>query len=188
MWLALTFYWEVVLGTIVWAAAGALVLWLLLIIPYQRTRIVRAVRSTAIEDLVFLYFGCLLGAAVGVVTGVSRQPAITAVVPSVLTLIGALIGYLYSTTTFGTESKRFTVLVGAIAVVLFFSWGTLAGGVLRYPADEDARVMELNRLRYATDLENTRLRFEMELKRAAMKHQAELDLWLAREKQKLGIK
>src|SRR5688500_11338684 len=53
-------------------------------------------RSELAHDFGFLLFACVLGLTVGLLAGYSREAAIGAVVPAVLTLIGALVGFMCS--------------------------------------------------------------------------------------------
>jgi len=163
------------LATLLFAAAGTAIFWLLLLLPYRRlTRARRSAKET-MEACGFVFFGCLLGFAVGMAMGLSRDPAVGAVVPAVLTLIGALVGYVYSKDSTANPSSKFTIVVAALALTTFFFSGTFAGATARGVWDQHARDFELYKLQYASDLDLHRIKYRAELARVERIHQAELE-------------
>ncbi len=179
MWTLLSGNISFVLGVVAWAIGGAIFLWLIALLPYRRLSRVAFESNEICEELVLLFFGCLLGLTVGMLTGFSRQSAVGAVVPAVLTLIGALVGYLFSGTVAATVLARFTILLASVALVIFFFLGTVVGAQLRAPWDQQAQTFELYKLEYASELEHLRMKYEAELQRVSRIHQAELDVYKA---------
>lgn len=78
--------------------------------------------------LVFLMAFSMLGIVTGYLTGLSRQPAVSAVLPAVLSLFGGLAVYLIGT----DQSKRLAVSLAVLAfatsLVLATSWGAAIRG------------------------------------------------------------
>ncbi len=160
--------WSVITGNftyILWAGAGAILLWLLLLVPYRWFIGVAFAADTVCEELSFLFFGCLLGLTVGIVTGHSREAAVGAVVPAILTLIGALVGYLYSGPNSVRRVTKFSILIASIALTIFFFWGTYEGASRRFPWDQYARALELQKLQYMSALELNRMKYQADLER-----------------------
>src|SRR5581483_7270509 len=74
----------------------------------------------------------VIGITSGFLTGVSRSPAVSALVPGVLTLFGGLVAYLMS-------RGLAQALLTTVAVVTFSATlllGTIAGSLMRQSADD----------------------------------------------------
>jgi len=171
--------WTFILGAILWAAVGAVIFWLLFLLPYRRFGNVAFAADAFFEEVSFLFFGCLLGLTIGLATGLSREAAVGAVVPAMLTLIGVLVGYLYSAVVAPRPVIKFTILVSAVALTTFFLWGTFTGAALRAPWDQYSRDFELYKQRYTSDLELVGKKYDAELQRISRIHEAELEVYKA---------
>jgi len=123
---------------------------------------------------------------VGLLAGHSREPAIAAVVPAVLTLIGAIIGFVYSGAALTRERKP-AVLLASVAMVIFLFWGALAGARLREPWDRyhlDFEVykhkLEMQRMGYQKELEMQKLQYHADIERETMRYKVDLDIYRER--------
>jgi hypothetical protein len=160
------------------AAVGAFLLLVVFVLPYRcRTNLPRST-GDLLEHGGLVFFGCALGLAVGVATGLSREGAVGAVVPAVLALIGALVGHVFSNPQ-PQPGTRFTLLVAATALVVFFIWGAFSGATARLSWEQYDRHFELYKLKYASDLELQRKQYEAQLQRVARQHEAELATYKA---------
>jgi hypothetical protein len=165
------------------AAAGAIVFGLFLL-PCRKPPKRAGRWSQFMQNLLFVFFACLLGLIVGVLAGYSREPAIGAVIPAVLTLIGALVGVAYSGSLSLNRENRLAIVVAAIALVMFLFWGTLAGARLRHPwncylgkVEAYKNTLEMQRLRYQADLEKQKLAYQAKIERETMQYKADLDIY-----------
>lgn len=177
MWGLITGNLTFTLGALLLGLVGAAVFWVLFLLPYRYLAKIGWSAESVGEEVSFLFFGCLLGFTVGVTTGLSREAAVGAVVPAVLTLIGALVAYLYSGTIALRAIARFTILVSAVALTTFFFWGTFAGATARLSWDKYARDFELYKMKYASELELHRKKYDAELQRISRIHQADLEMY-----------
>lgn len=171
--------WTLIFGSLLWAGVGAMVFWVLLILPYRRFTKIATSRAEFLEEIGFLFFTCLLGLTVGTVTALSREAAVGAVVPAILTLIGVLVGYAYSGAVTLPPVTKVTIIVSAISLMGFFLSGTSMGASLRSPWDQYSRDFELYKIKYASQLELERMKYDAELQRIARIHQAELETYKA---------
>lgn len=164
------------------AALGALLYCLLLIPSYMSLGGVNNAKM-ALQNYVFLFFASVLGLVVGVLAAHSREPAIGAVVPAVLTLMGAMVGLAYSSPgKLSTESKL-TIIGSALAMVSFLLVGVFAGAELRRPWEEYARDMD----RYKHELQMQHMRYQAELDKDKMLYAATLEKDAARYRAELGL-
>jgi hypothetical protein len=163
------------------ALAGALFL-LLFLIPYRRPLWSSLRSGDVAQDFGFIFFACLLGTIIGVSAGYSREAAIGAIVPAVLTLIGIMIGYIYSGAAKLTRVNRLAILLATMGMIAFFFWGEFAGSWLRAPLERykyDIEVYkhqaEMQRLEYQAALELNKLENKAELEKYMLHYKADLE-------------
>jgi hypothetical protein len=90
-------------------------------------------------------FSCL-GLVIGILTGVSLTPVVANLLPALLTLLGALLAYM-----FGKESLviwRPTVPYCLIALMLSALYGIFMGGTIRETWQENAEIKQAKALYY----------------------------------------
>ena len=103
----------------------------------------------------------LFGAAIGLMLGASRDPAVTAVAPALVTLAGGLAAYLFPASRAGTsllgdvadeaERARFTrgfVLTAISAISISAATGAGFGSAMRGETEAFLREFERNRMLY----------------------------------------
>ncbi len=146
-------------------------------------------RRRRIEEIGILCLACLTGFITGMLTGLSRESSVGDIVPAILTLLTAMVGYLYTKEgnkdkdIFEVGSKHsvpvFVFAVGAACLAAFFLWGSLYGAYFRalneeaeenYKAEKEARIAEYKHAAeiavieesHKRELERIRLKVEIE--------------------------
>lgn len=155
--------------------AGAVVAWLVFLLPHHLLTSQRVSLIGVCEQGAMLLFGCALGLIVGVSTGLSRAPAVSATVPAILTIVGALIGYVWSTGTLN-QTARFTVLASAIVLTFAFAGGAAFGAAVRLEADTVAKRFELEKMKYASELRLHEKAFDAKVAEGARQHSFEIEV------------
>lgn len=119
-------------------------------------------RSSFGNAFLVIFAVALLGIVAGQMTGQSREPAVAAVVPAVLTLLGGLMVYLVAGKSLQQQKAT------AIAVIAFsfnLLIGTFWGSHLRYEAELFATGEEVSLYREAVrqNVKLERLKYEQQL-------------------------
>lgn len=130
-------------------------------------------------ELAVMTLGCALGVVTGLLTGLSREPAVGAIVPSMLTFVGGVIAYLY--TAKDSTKDLYVLYILAVTVIgmnFFYYMGCKTGAQSRavsesamenhqidreYGLAEHKHRLELERLRYANDLEKDKMEYKAEI-------------------------
>lgn len=98
------------------------------VISVALTRVVKDKESNFRDPFLVIFAMAVLGITAGVITGESREPAVSAVIPAVLTFIGGVLIYLV------TVKKQTQQKIASIIVISFsitFLVGTFWGAQLR---------------------------------------------------------
>jgi hypothetical protein len=118
-------------------------------------------KDKVLDAFVITLSMALLGGVIGYLTGQSREPAIGAILPAVLSLIGGLV--LFIVTGRHDNAHRRTASVGALALVLNILVGTIWGAMARENTELAAvAAHNTETLRQATCLR--RLEFEIRVR------------------------
>ena len=149
---------------LLWAFGLAGLFWLVAVLPYRRLTGTPFLKPAILEEFLFLVFASFLGITIGFISGMSRAPVTGAVVPAVLTLVGTLVGYLFSSTERVTGPRAFNVLCAAFCLLFSFLLATFAASGSRQRWDRHLEALELYKVKYASELKLIELEYEAKLR------------------------
>lgn len=165
----------------IFSVVMALLIWAVIMFLFAKLRGVAVSYLDFAEHYAVVFMSCFIGFGMGIVTGQSRDSAISGVVPALLTLLGALATVVFARDhNSPTWVGRMTILTAAVGFNVLFIWGIQVGAQSRYAWEKyrtdvewartvQAQEFELRKLEYATKLDIERVKRTSDLA-SATKH------------------